>query len=154
MYRNVPASRICQVELMDTYEHKHQCLSEDDPTKGLRRMTCDIAKSLFRTMAAEGIVLGKDHFRSLEVRYMRMAEDMIHCYYSDAIVNGLRFDRHGEELAVATFGKSLRQAANDFLEDPLGTPLIPSWNRVLSAVPDAARFLMETIPRANAQQAG
>jgi glucosyl-3-phosphoglycerate synthase len=65
-----------------------------------------------------------------------MAEDTINRYYGDAMLNGLRFDRHSEELAVATFAKSLRQASDDFLADPLGLPLIPNWNRVLAAAPD------------------
>ncbi len=46
IFRNCAVSRICQVDLADTYEHKHQALSEDDPSKGLRRMATDIAKSL------------------------------------------------------------------------------------------------------------
>lgn len=134
--RNCSPSRICQVDLSDNYEHKHQCLSPDDPTRGLQRMACDIAKSLFRTIAGEGRVLGPDHFRTLQVHYVRMAEDAIERYYADASLNGLAYDRHAEELAVATFARSLRRAAADFVEDPLGLPLIPNWNRVLAAVPD------------------
>ena len=76
--------------------------------RGLRRMACDIAKSLFRTLAGEGVVFTADHFRSLEVRYVRMAEDTIARYYADAMLNGLKFDRHAEEMAVATFARSLR----------------------------------------------
>jgi len=102
----------------------------------LRRMACDVAKSLFRTLAGEGVVLTQDHFNNLQVRYVRMAEDTINRYYADAMLNGLKFDRHSEELAVATFAKSLRQASDDFLADPLGLPLIPNWNRVLAAEPD------------------
>ncbi len=136
VHLNCATARVCQVDLTDNYEHKHQSLSADDPTKGLRRMACDVAKSLFRTLAGEGVVLTQDHFNSLQVRYVRMAEDTINRYYGDAMLNGLRFDRHSEELAVATFAKSLRQASDDFLADPLGLPLIPNWNRVLAAAPD------------------
>lgn len=136
VHRNTTPSRVCQVDIADTYEHKHQPLSEDDPNRGLRRMTCDIAKSLFRTMAAEGVTFSQDHFRTLEVRYIRMAEDTVSRYYADAVINGLEFDRHAEELAVATFARGLRQAAIDFLNDPLGLPLIPNWNRVVAALPE------------------
>jgi glucosyl-3-phosphoglycerate synthase len=136
MYRNVATSRICQVDLADNYEHKHQALSPDDPKKGLRRMASDIAKSVFRTIASEGGSLTQDHFRTLQVRYVRMAEDTMHRYYADAMLNGLRFDRHAEELAVATFAKSLGAAALEFLDNPLGLPLLPNWNRVLAAIPD------------------
>jgi glucosyl-3-phosphoglycerate synthase len=136
VYRNCAAARICQVDLTDNYQHKHQKLSPDDPTKGLQRMACDVAKSLFRTMAGEGQVFTQDEFRGLQVRYVRMAEDTIDRYYADASLNGLHFDRHGEEVAVATFARSLRRAAEEFEADPLGLPLIPNWNRVLAAIPD------------------
>lgn len=145
VFRNCALSRVCQVDLADNYEHKHQSLSAEDPGRGLRRMTVDVAKSLFRTMAGEGLVFTKDHFRSLQVRYVRLAEDTINRYYADALLNGLQFDRHAEELAVATFAKSLRQAAEEYLEDPLGPPQIPNWNRVISAVPNFFRDLLEAV---------
>lgn len=136
VFRNCALSRICQVDLADNYEHKHQILSENDPTQGLRRMACDIAKSLMRTLAAEGLIVTQDHFHNLEVRYVRMAEDTIERYRADAMINGLEFDRHAEELAVTTFAHSLHQAAEEFHESPSRFPLMPSWNRVQSAIPD------------------
>lgn len=145
MFRNCSTSRICQVDLTDNYEHKHQELSPDDPSTGLRRMTLDIAKALFRTMAGEGLVLTRDHFRSLQVRYVRMAEDTINRYYADAMLNGLEFDRHAEESAVAAFAKSLREAAAQFLDDPLGLPQIPNWNRVIAAIPDFFNLLLDAV---------
>jgi glucosyl-3-phosphoglycerate synthase len=154
VYRNCTVSRTCQVDLMDTYEHKHQVLSSDDSSKGLARMTGDIAKSLFRTLAAEGLVFTTDHFRTLEVRYVRMAQDTIARYYADAMLNGLKFDRHAEELAVATFAKSLRMAATEFLEDPSGFPLIPNWNRVLAAIPEFFELLQDAVERDGREQAG
>ena len=83
----------------------------------------------------------KAHFRSLGVRYVRIAEDTIARYYADALLNGLKFDRHGEELAVATFARSLQQAAEEFTSDPLGLPLIPNWNRVVAAIPEFFELL-------------
>lgn len=145
VYRNCAISRTCQVDLVDVYEHKHQPLSQDDPTKGLRRMATDIAKSLFRTMAAEGVVFTRDEFRALEVRYVRTAQDMIARYQADAMLNGLYYDQHEEETAVLTFAKSLREAAADFLEDPLALPLIPNWNRVSSAIPEIFDILREAV---------
>ena len=153
VYRNCAASRVCQVDLTDTYEHKHQALSDGDASKGLRRMTADIAKSLFRTLASEGTVFTVDHFRSLEVRYVRIAQDTIARYYADAMLNGLKFDRHAEEIAVATFARSLRQAASDFIEDPLGLPLIPNWNRVLAAIPEFFDLLQDAVEKDTRQSA-
>lgn len=121
-------------------------------------MASDIAKSLFRTLAAEGLIFTADHFRSLEVRYVRMAQDTIARYYADAMLNGLKFDRNAEELAVAAFARSLRAAANEFIDDPLGLPLIPNWNRVLSAIPEFSDLLedaveQQSIPRSAPERA-
>jgi glucosyl-3-phosphoglycerate synthase len=145
VFRNCSMSRICQVDLVDTYEHKHQTLSAEDPTKGLRRMACEIAKSLMRTLAAEGVIFTQDHFRNLEVRYVRMAEDTIDRYRADAMLNGLEFDRHAEELAVSTFAESLRQASLEFIESPSGFPLMPNWNLVQSAIPDFFDLLLNAV---------
>lgn len=145
VYRNCSPTRTCQVDLADNYDHKHQALSAEDPTKGLRRMTCDISKTLFRTLAGEGLVFTAEHFRTLEVRYVRMAEDMITRYYADSLLNGLHFDRHAEEQAVATFARSLRRAAAEFLDDPLGLPLIPNWNRVVAAIPEFFEMLLQAV---------
>jgi glucosyl-3-phosphoglycerate synthase len=147
VFRNCAVSRICQVDLTDNYEHKHQNLSTDSPSKGLARMAADIAKSLFSTLAAEGLVFSEDHFRSLEVRYVRMAEDTIDSYYADAVLNGLKFDRNAEEMAVAVFAKSLRSAADEFVADPRGLPLIPNWNRVLAAIPEFFDLLQDAVEK-------
>jgi glucosyl-3-phosphoglycerate synthase len=147
VFRNCAVSRTCQVDLVDTYEHKHQALSADDPSTGLSRMATDIAKSLFVTLAAEGIVFTADHFRSLEVRYVRLAQDTIARYYADAMLNGLKFDRHGEEMAVAAFAESLKRAASEFVAEPRGIPLIPNWNRVLAAIPEFFELLLDAVDK-------
>jgi glucosyl-3-phosphoglycerate synthase len=147
VFRNCAVSRTCQVDLADNYEHKHQALSADDPSTGLSRMATDIAKSLFVTLAAEGIVFTADHFRSLEVRYVRMAQDTIARYYADSMLNGLKFDRHGEEMAVAAFAESLKRAASEFVAEPRGIPLIPNWNRVLAAIPEFFELLVDAVDK-------
>jgi glucosyl-3-phosphoglycerate synthase len=145
VYRNFSVKRICQVDIADNYEHKHQSLSADDPEKGLMRMTVDIAKTLFRTLAAEGVVLSEGILRTLQAQYVRSAEDTITRYYADARINGLNFDRHAEEEAVHAFARGLRLAADGFLADPLGAPLIPNWNRVVAAMPDIFARLNEAV---------
>ena len=147
VFRNCSVARTCQVDLTDNYEHKHQTLSTDDPSKGLAKMACEIAKSLFSTLAAEGLVFTADHFRSLEVRYVRMAQDTIASYYADAMVNGLKFDRHAEEMAVAVFAKSLSKAASEFIDNPRGLPLIPNWNRVLAAFPEFFELFQDAVEK-------
>ena len=145
VYRNFAPNRICQVDLCDNYEHKHQSLSADDAQKGLMRMAVDIAKTLFRVLAAEGAELSGGTFRTLQALYVRTAEDMITRYHADAMVNGLSFDRHAEEEAVDAFARGVRLAAESFLADPLGQPLIPNWNRVVAAMPDIYQRLNEAV---------
>lgn len=145
VFRNCSPTRTCQVDLADNYDHKHQQLSADNPKTGLRRMAVDIGKTLFRTLAGEGVVFAEEHFRALEVRYTRMAEDTMMRYYADALLNGLTFDRHAEEQAVSTFAHSLRQAAAEYLADPLGLPLIPNWNRVIAAIPNFFDLLLDAV---------
>jgi glucosyl-3-phosphoglycerate synthase len=150
VYRNFSLKRVCQVDLCDSYEHKHQSLSADDPEKGLLRMTVDIAKTLFRTLAAEGVVLSQGLFLTLQAQYIRNAEDSIARYHADAMLNGLRFDRHAEEEIVHAFVRGLAMAAESFLADPLGQPLIPNWNRVVAAVPEIFSRLVEAVEADNA----
>ncbi|MBI3850545.1 MAG: glycosyl transferase [Verrucomicrobia bacterium] len=140
VFRNSAPRAICQAELCDNYDHKHQELSARDPEKGLNRMAVDIMRSIFRRMASEGIKLDQGLFETLQFAYIRQAEDTLRAYGVDAAMNGLTFPRHEEETAVATFGVSIREAARRHVEDPMFWPLIPNWNRVESALP---RFLDE-----------
>jgi glucosyl-3-phosphoglycerate synthase len=149
VFRNCAPKSICQSELCEQYDHKHQELSTRDPEKGLNKMATDIAKSVFRTVASEGIKLDTGLFDTLLSAYVRKAEDTLVHYHADAQINGLDFDRHHEEQAVATFVRSIRAAVKAFQEDPLGAPLIPNWNRVQSALPSFLEELNEVVRRDN-----
>ncbi len=136
VFRNVSMKRICQVDLADNYEHKHQDVSAHDADSGLLKMCTDISTSLFTTLSSEGVQFSESLFNTLFVTYLRIAQDSIKMYNDDAAINGLFFDRHAEGLAVETFVTGIRIASQKFLEDPLGSPLIPNWSRVTSAIPD------------------
>ena len=149
VYRNYSPRRICQVDIAETYEHKHQVLSSEDPEKGLMRMTVDICKSIFRTLASEGVIFSDGFFKTLQVAYLRMAEDTIMKYEADAAINGLIFDRHEEAKAVEAFTRGITIAAQTFMENPMGTPLIPNWNRVTSAIPGILDMLKKAVDEDN-----
>ena len=136
VYRNCSPKRICQVELVENYDHKHQDLSEDDASRGLHRMVRDIAAALIRNLASYGVEFEAGFLNTITAAYLRMAQDAIARYSDDAALNGLRFDRHAEEVAVETFSRALRAAGLDFVRDPMGAPQIPNWSRVVSALPD------------------
>ncbi|MEW6186246.1 MAG: glycosyl transferase [Thermodesulfobacteriota bacterium] len=149
VYRNCTLSGICQADLSDNYEHKHQDLSANDASKGLMKMTTDIAKNLFRTLSSEGVVFSEGFFKSLSTTYVRQAQDAIKQYHDDASINSLLFDRHEEAVAMEAFADSIKKAGEQTLEDPLGIPLIPNWSRVISALPDIFDMLMDAVEADN-----
>jgi len=135
VYRNCAVKRVCQVDIADNYEHKHQELSPDDSSKGLFKMCVDLCKSLFRTLVSEGIVFSRGMMNTIIATYGKTAQDMLERYEHDAAINGLYFDRHADCMAVETFRNGIKLAAEIIMKDPLGVPLIPSWDRVSSALP-------------------
>ncbi len=136
VFRNVSPNRVCQVELCDNYDHKHQELSPKDPTRGLHRMVIDIATTLFRNLASVGVQFDAGFLNSLCAAYLRQAQDTVSAYADDALINGLRFDPHDEEAMVETFNAGLRAAGLAFVRDPLRAALIPNWHRVIAAQPE------------------
>ncbi len=150
VYRNTAPRRVCQIDLVPNYEHKHQVLSPKDPTKGLNKMCIDICKTLFRTLASQGIVFTDGLFKTLVATYLQTAQEMLKRFEDDAAVNGLFFDRHEETLAVETFTNGIRKAATIIMDDPLGAPLITSWDRVMSAIPDIMKRIAKAVEADNA----
>ncbi len=150
VYRNYSLRRVCQAEICETYEHKHQPLSAEDPRTGLMKMAVDIAKSVFRNLAVESIVLSESALRTLVVNYQRTAKDAVKSYRDDADINGLAFDYHLETIMVEAFTRAIQIAGKEFMEDPLYSPLIPSWNRVTSAIPDFLEKLRQAVEADNA----
>jgi glucosyl-3-phosphoglycerate synthase len=145
MNRNYATNRICQVDIADVYDHKHQDLSQDDPGAGLSKMSTDIAKALFRKLATKGEVFTTEKFRTLKATYYRVALDFIDTYRNDAVMNGLAYDRHAEEQAVELFARNIIQAGDHFLERPMQKPFIPSWARVESAIPSILEDLKDAV---------
>jgi glucosyl-3-phosphoglycerate synthase len=137
--------RVCQVEIADRYDHKHQEMSPDDPARGLNRMARDIGTHLLRTLAAAGVVLSEGLLKSLIAAYQREAEDAVADSYAVAAINGLLYDRHQEELEVHVFSRALRQSIDEFQLDPSGPPLVPNWARVWAGLNDAGPMLMAAV---------
>ena len=149
MQRNFSPNNICQVDLADTYDHKHQDLSLNDETKGLSKMSIDIIKTFIKKLATQGNSFSRETFRSLKATYYRSALDMIDIYRSDATMNGLKFDSHTEEEAVELFAINIMKAGDDFYVNPMDTPFIPTWSRVKSAIPDFLNKLKDAVSEDN-----
>ncbi|MDW3222097.1 MAG: glycosyl transferase [Paracoccaceae bacterium] len=149
-WRNLAPKAVCQVEISDAYDHKHQDLSADESDAGLNRMSTDICKAVFRKLAADGTVFTPNVFRTLKATYYRCALDLLEAYYTDAKMNGLSIDRHTEEHSIELFAENIMRAGQIFLDNPHETPFIPTWNRVHAADPT---FLADMTAAAKADEA-
>lgn len=144
-WRNFGPNAVCQVEIADDYDHKHQTVSPEDADAGLNRMSTDICKSIFRKLAADGTVFSPNVFRSLKATYYRRALDMVEVYAHDAKMNGLELDRHEEERTIELFAENIMRAGEIFLANPNETPFIPNWNRVNAADPALLTELLTAV---------
>ena len=149
MQRSFSPQNICQVDLADTYDHKHQILSIDDENKGLSRMSIDIIKTFIKKLATQGHTFSREKFRSLKATYYRSALDLIDIYRSDAVMNGLEFDSHTEEKAVELFAMNIMKAGGAFILNPMDAPFIPTWSRVKSAIPNFLERLKDAVNEDN-----
>ena len=149
MQRNFSPHNICQVDLADSYDHKHQELSANDMSKGLSRMSIDIITTMIKKLATQGNSFSLETFRSLKATYYRSALDLIDIYRTDADINGLKFDSHSEEKAVELFALNIMKAGESFFKNPMDTPFIPTWSRVKSAIPDILTRLKDTVEEDN-----
>ncbi|GLS90714.1 glycosyl transferase [Psychromonas marina] len=145
MHRNYASNRTCQVDIATTYDHKHQDLSLESVDGGLSKMSIDITKAFMRKLATQGETFSTESIRTLKATYYRIALDYVEMYRGDAMMNGLDLDIHNEEKAVEMFAENVMTAGQIFLDKPMDTPFIPSWNRVVSAMPDALEQLKEAV---------
>ena len=136
VFRNTSIKRVCQADLCRLYEHKHQSASLDNKQGGLMKMAIDILTTVYRTLASQGVILSDGTFITLRSLFLRTAQDCIRQYAADARVNGLNFDRHGEETMIDAFASCITTAAEIFRNDPNGAEAIPNWTRVRAAFPD------------------
>ena len=147
MFRNYAGNRLCQVDIADNYDHKHQEISFDDSSTGLSKMSIDISKVLIRKLASQGEIFSMSIFRSLKATYFREALDFVQIYKKDAMMNSFEIDVHEEESAVELFAKNIMEAGQIFLDSPMESPNIPTWNRVDTAFPnflEELRFAVES----------
>lgn len=145
MHRNYALNKICQVDISDCYDHKHQDVSHENAEAGLSKMSIDIVKLLFRKLATMGVVFSPAVFRSLKAAYFRNALDFVEMYKNDALINGLKIDVHAEEMAVELFAENILSAGDHFLEKPMEMPFIHSWSRVVAAFPNIYSELLAAV---------
>ena len=147
--RNFANNMVCQVDIADKYDHKHQSISFDDPEKGLSKMSIDIIKTLIRKQASQGIGYNRDTLRALKATYYRTALDYISSYSYDAEMNDIKLDINTEESYVELFSENIMKAGERVLDNPVKLNLMPNWSRVRSAVPFIYEKLIDAVERDN-----
>jgi glucosyl-3-phosphoglycerate synthase len=150
VYQRTATGRICQVEIAETYEHKHQVLEKERPDTGLIRMATDIAEALLRILSQDGIVLSQSFFRTMFTTYIEESRIAIEKYNALSLLNGLTYDRHSEIEASEAFVESLKSATTKFVSDPVGIPMMSAWSRIRAAIPDFQDRLNEAVEEDNA----
>jgi len=142
VYKNTSNKRICQTEIMETYEHKHQELGSQSEGGGIYKMANDIAKTIFRVMAQEGVVFSSSSFKTLLARYYQESRFEISKFNALSKLNALEYNREKEIHAVNAFEDAIKEAAEEFYDDPMGIPSLSPWITVRSVMPDfSAKFV-------------
>jgi glucosyl-3-phosphoglycerate synthase len=150
VYRHTSLQKICQSELCERYDHKHQTLS-NSPKQGLGRMATDIAWTLFHLLAEEGVCLTPALLATLPSVYLRHARTAVRRYHHEALINQLTYDLHLELSSAERFSKILAEAGHSFQEKVAARPaIIPDWDHVRAALPTFLGDLKTAVDADNA----
>ncbi len=144
VYRRCGTGRVCQTEICDRYDHKHQALSEGNPGQGLLKMCIDITATLLGALADEGAAVSAAASKQLPATYRGAARDAIEQYRADAAINGLSYDLRDEQHIVDVFAGAVRAAcARHVAGAPV--PLMPTWDEVIAAIPAFPARLQQAV---------
>jgi glucosyl-3-phosphoglycerate synthase len=143
IFRVAPMDKICQVDIAESYDHKHQSLSEANPESGLNKMACDVALCLLRTAAAAVATHGENPFAGLVEKYLSSARGLLPFYAADARINTLHFDGELERRTIELFSGSVARAVQIHLADPGKLAGAPSWREIESRLPGFGLALAE-----------
>jgi glucosyl-3-phosphoglycerate synthase len=135
IYRIVRISQVCQVELVERYDHKHQDVGSGRD-KGLNKMATDIARTFFSHLSSNGVILTHEMLSTIRLTYLKHARDSVSIYesFAEMYSDKISFDFHEELTIVESFAKTIETASVDFYQHFYGSPLLPAWKRVDVAV--------------------
>ncbi|PJC73752.1 MAG: hypothetical protein CO012_08245 [Syntrophobacterales bacterium CG_4_8_14_3_um_filter_49_14] len=112
-------------------------------------MATDIANALFRVLSQDGLVMSEAFFRTLMTAYTQESRVAIEKYHALTRLNALIYDRHEEIEAVDAFVGSVRLAVKEFINEPVGIPLMAAWVRIAAAIPDFSERINEAVEQDN-----
>lgn len=141
VFRICDPSRICQVDFAETYDHKHQSLSETDPAEGLNKMAFDVSLCLLRHLAPPN----HHAAAALVKRYTGTARAMLRFYMADARTNLLAYDRELETHTIAVFARCLRRALAERRASPATPPGRASWDDIAESMGNPAPLFLKPL---------
>ncbi len=144
VYNNTSKKRICQSEIMESYEHKHQDLGSDSGG-GVSKMAKEIAETIFRIMSQSGVTFGSAKFNALLTTYYEESRRAIEQYSAISEVNGLKYSRKKEIEAIRGFVDALQDANEAFNRDPMGVPSLAAWTNVRSVLPSFTYYYNKAV---------
>ena len=139
--------RVCQVDIAESYDHKHQSLSETDPAAGLNKMACDVALCLLRSLPKNAAPPSTDALQHMLQRYRDSATSLLRFYAADARMNLLEHDRIQEEQTIHLFAESIRRAIELYAVEDQKPPPTPSWSDIESSIPGFGTALAKAVDR-------
>lgn len=145
VFNNTSEKRICQTEILDTYEHKHQALDKGSTETGIVKMANDIAQTIFRVMSQNGIVLSSEAFKAVRASCFQESRQAILQYNALSLMNDLKYNRQKEITAVEGFVLAIEKAAVEFSKDPLGVPNLSSWVSVRGMLPGISEEIVKIV---------
>lgn len=134
-FRICAPRRICQVDIAESHNHRHQGLSEKNPSAGLNKMGADIALCLLRNAARGGAKPDSAALERLVREYRSAAAPLLGSYSADARMNLLEYDRKLELRTVALFAGCIRRASKEFLANPAAPAGAPAWKEIFKRFP-------------------
>ena len=139
VFRLCDPHRVCQVDIAETYDHKHQDLSEKDPLGGLNKMACDVTLCLLRTIS---VPINPE---KLVTNYLRIAREMMRFYAADARINLLQYDAALEEHTAILFADAIKRAISIFASNPSQPPGSPGWSEIEARLPSIGGTIVQAV---------
>lgn len=153
VYDKTSVRRVCQTEIMPSYEHKHQELKSQDKDHelegGIAKMAIDIAQTIFRIMSQQGVTFSKESLRTMQATFFHESRKEISKFDALSKLNGLEYDRKKEIEVVESFDQALSKACDDFLENPLCVPSLSAWISVRSVLPEISEEYLKIVQEQN-----
>lgn len=144
-HRQIPVAQQCQVDLGFHFEHRHRQLEAGTLEHGLVAAAADVARCLSFQVLRESQERAAGSLLKLVLeRYEQRAQEWMDRYEHVALLNGLRYDRSEEGLAVNAFTKALQALVSLVNMEGLKVPgMRPPPAKALAEIPGLKELILK-----------